>query len=420
MRQPCGSLCLACQCSRGERVPVEERTGGLAVFDHYLVTGGSSGDVHVWDVRRLPPRLQSGTSGTAAELCQHAPASRAAAMATRVAKRKRAAPSTSAPLQVVSQHDDSGRGRAVTGLDISFDGAALLVAHASGRVQVYDLPWMMCGCGPPTKGGTGAVTSVPSGSLGLSTPLTASDYASVSELTGVSPSRPLLSAHSSECAYRYDSLTGHCRPGGRPRFSRCGRFVLSGSSDGMACMWELPRTHKRWRGCLSGVDIAPTMVLYGDGATACEVAWGGESAGSDVSDRTRVCVGGSDGCVRIWQALPSSEMLDIAPAIVKAETTGYLFRARYYSEQVHRHAPQGGLLSRRLLAYRQQSSGVAALQGTGSESTTLSRTRSANHDPLEPPTVRRSSQQSVAVWSQQQSHNSERCEPLALDLEHAE
>ena len=290
-------------------------------------------------------------------------------------KRRRAPPS---PVQVLSQTNDEGRGRGVNGIDVSADGTALLVSHVSGRIIVYDLARVLCGSGPASKElavrvPPGQVTAIPSAYHAL--PCQHADT-----LTGKSPGRPQLGAYT-QSAFHFDSLSGHarCTGGSRNRalFSRCGRFVLSGSGDGMAYVWELPQTpRKRFQGCISGEDVLPQLVLFGDGVenSPCEVAWGGATPGGEVSASTRIAIGANDGVVRVWR--PSTSHARSTTGTV-ADEGGNSYRggrdcvglesrqpsrvdstwgrttdgpdrllAIPYLAQQRRHRPQGGLLSR--------------------------------------------------------------------------
>jgi len=72
----------------------------------------------------------------------------------------------------------------------------------------------------------------------------------------------------------------------------------------MAYVWGMPQQARhRWQGCVSGADLQPQWVLYGDGVAdvPCEVAWGGTAPGELVSAATRIALGGNDGIVRTWR-----------------------------------------------------------------------------------------------------------------------
>lgn len=294
-------------------------------------------------------------------------------------KRHRAPPPVA--LHRLSQLSDEGRVRAVQDLKVSADGASLLVSHAGGRALVYDLARVLCGGGPARSDasatgvgsghGQGHVASIPAAASQRGVPQAL--------LTGMSPDRPVISA-CADSRFRYDALAGHarCMSGRRTRmcFSRCGRFVLGGSGDGMAYVWTLPqRPHERWQGCITGLDILPSWALFGDGIeeAPCEVAWGGGSGGF-VSDATRLAVGGNDGVVRVWRSSPaardrgagkqrmpcnygeqssadgatwSRRNVSRFEASTGRSTDGAdRFVALPYADQPRRHLPQGGLLSR--------------------------------------------------------------------------
>ena len=293
-------------------------------------------------------------------------------------KRHRAPPPVA--LHRLSQPSDEGRVRAVQDLRVSADGASLLVSHAGGRALVYDLARVLCGGGParPDASATGAGSGHGQGHVASIPAAATRPGGPQALLTGMSPDRPVIGA-CADSRFRYDALAGHarCMSGRRTRmcFSRCGRFVLGGSGDGMAYVWTLPqRPHERWQGCLTGLDILPSWALYGDGIeeAPCEVAWGGP--GSFVSDATRLAVGGNDGVVRVWRSSPTARNrgpgMQRTPCNYGEQSSAHgvpgtrrsvsrfevftgratdgddKFVAVPYADQPRRHVPQGGLLSR--------------------------------------------------------------------------
>lgn len=297
----------------------------------------------------------------------------------------------------MSQSSDTVRARAVQDLDVSADGTALLVSHAGGRVLVYDLARVLCGAGPAaaSQGEGSKEQQQIQSALGCIVAIPASAHAwgdaQTRALTGASPDRPMISAYT-ESVFRYDSLVGHARSSGRcrARFSRCGRFVLGGSGDGMAYVWELPRRpHERWRGCIGGADLEPQWVLRGDGVedSPSEVAWGGVAPGGEVSSSTRLALGGTDGIVRVWRpqlplhAAPGASTgrcslgaVDGADAERPRRFDGGRFvtgngeecyEAVRYTAQPSRHRPHGELWSRVVASRARELSAARPVAASG-------------------------------------------------------
>lgn len=93
-------------------------------------------------------------------------------------------------------------------------------------------------------------------------------------------------------------LTGHAQTGFyiKSRLSPCGQFVLSGSSDSMAYIWDLTVPSVRGR-------VYPIVALEGhEGGEVAPVAWSNVEFGT-------VATGGDDCNIRLWNTANGSEPL---------------------------------------------------------------------------------------------------------------
>ena len=149
---------------------------------------------------------------------------------------------------------------------------------------------------------------------------------------------------SSVVARRFSELGGHVARGSffvKSKWSRCGRFIVSGSADGKAYIWHAPQTGALHRAGTAGHSFdsytsslasssaslssslgtddiyattstpplpsfrCPAYVLHGQTSEVGDVAWGGTSIGSastgtPLSDQLRIAVGCDSGTVRLW------------------------------------------------------------------------------------------------------------------------
>ena len=364
----------------------------LGFSGHHLFTGGASdGTVKVWDVRKLV------NSATAAAMQSTASASSGGG-----GKGKGKAASSSSGhgvtlsegdggcLFTLSQPAESGRSYGVSCLDVSPDGASLLVAYRSSRILTFDLATMLLGGGsaagddgarmvlpdavmgtPPAAAATNDFSSAAASGLSLgSDQLTSAggkrprppqttperrrserlnEYVTPgnrlvrgslawTDVNVQSPGAPLLtSADAVEAvSLRFDEYGGH--DGGsfyvRARFSRCGRYISSGSKDGRGYIWSAdPRQRKLWlerageteaaaydgqqpfpfvtdrpySGAYASFHIEPLLILgdqqagTGSVGDVNDVAWGGTPDGRDgLSDSLRIATCCDGGVVRLW------------------------------------------------------------------------------------------------------------------------
>ena len=242
------------------------------------------------------------------------------------------------PLHTLYQPIEGGRAYGINGIDVSLPAAALLVSYKSSRVLTYDLSRLLTG-----SGGAASSCSINSSSINSSSdggrlaptaavvrgPATARPTAANPDRTpegsrvrnsaawrGVpvaSPSPGTLRGRGSLSAQNpsvcFDEFGGHFNNSFylRTHFSPCGRYIVAGSQDRRAYVWELPsRPASRFAGIERGSYTTPSLVLCGHEGEVSDVAWGGGVGG--IGHRIATCA--DDGTVRLWTARSRRDSFD--------------------------------------------------------------------------------------------------------------